>query len=128
MGIQIYRDYLGISSYQNYYKPEMKTVHTEETQDQDMKESIPESAPSSKLYSSFDRKTGNIGLENISLTFRKENSFDYIGSESSLESLDIRKAVSDMRKDSILQEYQYFVGGAQGILKNTQDGIVIPKF
>ena len=36
----------------------------------------------------------------------------FIGRDSSLESLDIQKAISDMRKDSILQEYQSFVGNA----------------
>lgn len=32
-----------------------------------------------------------------------------IGRDSSLETLDIQKAISGMRKDSILQEYQSFV-------------------
>ena len=36
----------------------------------------------------------------------------FIGRDRSLESLDIQKAISDMRKDSILQEYQSFVGNA----------------
>ncbi len=35
---------------------------------------------------------------------------ELIGSESDLRRLDIEKAVSDMKKDSILQEYQFFVG------------------
>ncbi len=35
---------------------------------------------------------------------------ELIGSESDLQRLDVEKAVSDMRKDSILQEYQFFVG------------------
>lgn len=54
-----------------------------------------------------------LDLENISLTFNKEENFDYIGNDSSLDNLDMQKAVSDMQKDQILQEYQYFVGSAR---------------
>lgn len=50
-------------------------------------------------------------LENISLTFQREKDFSYIGSESNLSDLDVKKVVSDMRKDKIFEEYQYFVGG-----------------
>lgn len=53
----------------------------------------------------------NGGLQNFSLTFNKDDTYDYIGSEKEPEKMDVEKAVSDMRRDSILQEYQYFVGG-----------------
>ena len=38
------------------------------------------------------------------------------------------KAVSDMRKDEVLQEYQYFVGSSQNFAFQSEDGVVIPKF
>ncbi len=53
-----------------------------------------------------------LDFNNFSLTFQKNNTYDYIGRESSLENLDMQKAISDMQKDKILQEYQYFVGSA----------------
>lgn len=49
--------------------------------------------------------------KDISMTFLKEETFDYLGKESNPARLDVEKAVSDMKKDDILQEYQYFVGG-----------------
>lgn len=52
-------------------------------------------------------------LSDISLSFHKEDDYSYIGSEKDLAQLDVQKAISDMKKDSILQNYQYFVGSAQ---------------
>ena len=52
----------------------------------------------------------NAPLEDISITFHKQDDFSYIGRDSDIHSLDVEKAISDMRKDQILQQYQYFVG------------------
>ena len=52
----------------------------------------------------------NAPLEDISITFHKQDDFGYIGRDSDIHSLDVEKAISDMRKDQILQQYQYFVG------------------
>ena len=49
-------------------------------------------------------------VEDISITFHKQDDFGYIGRDSDIHSLDVEKAISDMRKDQILQQYQYFVG------------------
>lgn len=67
-------------------------------------------------------------LENVSLTFNKEDDFDYIGRDSDLSGLDMEAAISDMRKDQVLEEYQTFVdSSALNLQKMSQDGIVIPK-
>lgn len=67
-------------------------------------------------------------ITEVSLTFNKEESFDYIGSESSLANLDVQKAISVMKKDKILQEYQYFVGGKPDLEYDGDiDGAVFQK-
>lgn len=68
-------------------------------------------------------------LDQLSLTFHKEESFDYIGNDSSLDNLDMQKAISVMRKDQVLQGYQYFVGSSRNLLEGQQfeDGVVILK-
>lgn len=48
--------------------------------------------------------------KDISLTFNKEESYGYIGKDKDVASLDMQKAISDMQKDRIIQQYQYFVG------------------
>ncbi len=44
---------------------------------------------------------------------------DLIGKDAALENLDLKKAISDMQRDSILQEYQVFIQNPE-----SEDGIV----
>lgn len=76
---------------------------------------------------SENRASRIANLEDISLTFNKEDDFGYIGSESALGQLDMEKAISDMKKDSILEQYQYFVGNQGMNVANTVDGSVFMK-
>ncbi len=88
----------------------------------------PEKQPDTSDYSLHEVKRPITDINNISLTFNKEETFDYIGSESSLAKLDIQQAISDMRKDKILEEYQYFVGGKPDLEYDGDiDGTVIIK-
>lgn len=68
-------------------------------------------------------------LDQVSLKFNKEDSFGYIGMDSSLDNLDMQKAISDMQKDQVLQSYQYFVGSAGSLFGETssEDGTVVLK-
>ncbi len=47
---------------------------------------------------------------------------DLIGSERDIRLLDVEKAISTMKRDSILQNYQYFVGNI-----STEDGTITRK-
>ena len=69
-----------------------------------------------------DRAGRMADLGQVSLTFNKEDSFDYIGMDSNPENL-------DMQKDQILQSYQYFVGSAGSLYDGTptEDGMVLLK-
>ena len=68
-------------------------------------------------------------LDHVSLKFNKEESFGYIGMDSSLDNLDMQKAISDMQKDRVLQSYQYFVGSADNLFgeQSSADGMVVLK-
>ena len=75
---------------------------------------------------SVERK--NTALEDVSLTFLKDDTYDMIGSESDLNKLDMQKAISDMQKDKILQDYNYFVGSSVMQQRNiSEDGVVVAK-
>ena len=70
----------------------------------------------------------NTALEDVSLTFLKDDTYDMIGSESDLNKLDMQKAISDMKKDKILQDYNYFVGSSVMQQRNiSEDGVVVAK-
>ena len=67
-------------------------------------------------------------LEDISITFNKQEGFGYIGQDKDIQTLDVQKAISDMKKDQVLQQYQYFVGSARNLMAQSADGTVITKF
>ncbi|HKM21042.1 MAG TPA: hypothetical protein VJZ01_03275 [Lachnospiraceae bacterium] len=67
-------------------------------------------------------------LEDISLDFNPNAETNLVGRDSNLADLDVEKAISDMKKDSILEQYQYFVGDSKTSLVNDEDGLVFQKF
>lgn len=71
-------------------------------------------------------RRSNAELEDISLTFNKGDDYGYIGKDSDIYSLDVENAISDMQKDDVLRQYQYFVGGNSSF-SDPADGVVIPK-
>ena len=45
--------------------------------------------------------------------YQPDASYDLKGADSELMSLDVEKAISDMKRDQVLQQYQFFIGGSQ---------------
>ncbi len=69
-----------------------------------------------------------IAPQDVSLSFVKNSEYATIGTQSDLKSLDMQKAISDMQRDSVLQDYQYFVGSSDDLLKfEDEDGKVFLK-
>jgi len=128
MGIELMSGFGGISSYYNRaYEIPSVTPEEVKKQEQQQQTASPVAKAEALEVQAIDTRSKTADLENISLTFNKEESYDYLGSESSLTGLDMQKAISDMKRDSVLQEYQYFVGSSQNLFINPADGMVIPK-
>lgn len=76
-----------------------------------------------------DNRSRMADLDNISLNFNTGDDYSYIGSESDMTTLDMEKLISDMKKDKVLEDYQYFVGSTN--TQNTfadNDGAVFLKY
>jgi hypothetical protein len=118
---------------QNYRVPTIPTVSVDEVKQQDLQRIQEQNSPVLNTYEEPSvpavRKP-DAQLEDISVTFNRQEDFGYIGKDSDIFSLDVEKAVSDMQKDRVLQQYQYFVGSSQNLYepRQSEDGIVIPKF
>lgn len=131
----------GIGQYGGLYSPyrvnEIPKVDVESVKEQDKLKNDTAAATQigdsqangSQSANTQDNRSRIANLENISLTFNKNSEFDYLGQDSNIQSLDMQKAISDMQKDSVLQEYQYFVGSANSLTGNfsDEDGTVFPK-
>lgn len=53
-------------------------------------------------------------------TYDPDASYELKGADSDINSLDVEKAVSDLEKDKMLQQYQYFVGSSDNIIASQQ--------
>lgn len=89
----------------------------------DAHESLP--AVTSEQRDALRRDTA---LEDISITFNRQEGFGYIGRDSDIRSLDVEKAIDDMKKDQVLHQYQYFVGSSRNLYGfEDTDGTVVQK-
>ena len=123
------------SLFQNYRIPNIPEVQIGQVETQEPKVQESSVNPQEKQIITEQEPLQNragksADLENISLKFNTGEDYGYIGKDSDLEKLDMQKAISDMKKDSVLQQYQYFVGSAKNLNSGipSEDGIVIPKF
>lgn len=71
-----------------------------------------------------DRRPKSIDPNTVSMSFHRQEDYGYIGKDKDLSLLDMEKAISMMKQDSILQDYQYFVGNSRDIF-SSEDGRVI---
>mgnify|MGYP007132879775 FL=1 len=53
------------------------------------------------------------GVMDYASCYQPDVTYDLKGADSELMSLDVEKAISDMKKDQVLQQYQFFVGESQ---------------
>lgn len=97
---------------------------------QDEKEASPEKS-GAELDLTVEVPRGHASIENVAISFGQydESSLD-LYTDMGLASTDMKQAISGMRKDEILHEYQYFVGkdmtGKESkIIADTEDGIVV---
>ena len=73
------------------------------------------------------QKLQDIRLDDVMDQFPDD--YGYIGRDKEIQNLDVEKAVSDMQKDKVLQQYQFFVDASEAdqVLFGSEDGIVIRK-
>lgn len=65
----------------------------------------------------------NANIDDISMTFNLGENFGYIGRDRDTELLDMQKAVSEAKSDTVLRDYQYFVGNGKPVYES-EDGSV----
>ena len=131
----------GISEYGGFYnsytvrdipKVDLETVKKQDAAKAEEALALPK-APEIKEAPSApaeDKRTRTADLDNISLNFNAGDDYSYIGSDFEIGGLDMEKAISDMKKDKVLMDYQYFVGSSENLneMFASGDGKVIAKF
>lgn len=138
MGIGIGNMGIGYNSFTpGYAASRIPSVSVEEVKKQDLQKQAEQMPMDSSVKQSGAQAPAEVRretaprqaeLEDISLTFNKQDNFGYIGKDSDINKLDMEKAISDMQKDKVLQQYNYFVGSSKNLMENNPDGTVIAKW
>ena len=125
MGISAMNPYQSFQS--NYRINDIPRVDVEAVKEKEIN-STPENLSPSVLIEDVkpDNRPRSLDPNEVSITFNKNDDFSNIGSEKDIHKLDIRQAISDMKQDSLFQEYQYFVGSASNVFQS-EDGKVLAK-
>lgn len=61
--------------------------------------------------------TAHSDPKKFTFDFTSRSRFNLVAATSSMEDVDIKKAVSDMEKDPVLDQYKFFIGTAQKMQK-----------
>jgi len=115
--------YMGISDYSsiltNYRTPQIPSYkgNVDSVQKANQVDDLPvkenaEPVKEEKSLGTASVKIKNIDVNDVSLKFNAKDDFSYLGRDVDIENLDMQKAVSDMQKDGILKQYQYFVNSS----------------
>lgn len=132
MGIGGVSDYSNL--FRNYKVPEIPAVDYRRLSN--VEEALPQAEQSEQSSRDISlsveenqaKRPGPTDINEVSLSFNRGEDYGYIGSDSDIAALDMQKAISDMQKDKVLQQYQYFVGESRNLQNADEDGAVILKF
>lgn len=128
MGVGGVSDYASIlKNYDIPVVPDMRLVEVQ-GRESTVREDVPSAVtPRENPLEAAGRK--DAALEDISITFNRQENFGYIGRDSDVRALDVERAIDEMEKDRVLQQYQYFVGSSRDLYgAEGTDGTVIRKF
>jgi hypothetical protein len=104
----------GIRPYEGFYQ--YNSIKLNEIRNRQMQENTPEQEQEPKIESQALESAPlnqSFGSYDFAQLYQADDTFTLKGIDSDLGSLDAEKAVSDLDKDQILQQYQYFVGDRQ---------------
>lgn len=122
MNISGLRPYAGFYEYNSIKAAELRTQQIAAVQMSSAGDALSENqAQPSQTYAGEEKSKQNFGALDYAQQYQPDATYDLKGKDSDLESLDVQKAISDMEKDQVLQQYQYFVETADPAVKKTND-------
>ncbi len=129
MGIH-FNSYNFGNSYSNYSMMQPKVDQTEEVKKQENLPVTEEKPAESEVVKDAREITpihrNNASIEDVTASIGKKDNESVFTQNSGIEGLDVQKAISDMKRDQILKQYQFFVPPNDDALNN-MDGRVIAK-
>ena len=111
MNISGVRTYAGFYDYntiksQEEYSQQMEEVKADTIREKALQEEVQEERATEL---SVDQKP-DTGAIDYAKRYQPDATYELKGVDSDIDNLDVQKALSDMKKDQILEQYQFFVG------------------
>ena len=106
----------GIRPYSGFYNVNSISATHNDVIIQEPKEEVKEELKVERSEESLAaaRSKQTFGAYDYAEQYRPTEDFEVNSKDSDLRSLDVQKAISDMRKDQAIQQYQVFVGEKNG--------------
>ena len=118
MNISGIRPYAGPGLYNNILTSNVTDVTTDlSTQEAEAKQNVTADIAENSLQDARNRQT--FSAYEYATQYDPNAQYSMKGEESDLKTLDVEKAISDMQKDQVIHQYQFFVGEEAGALQTT---------
>lgn len=111
MNVSGVRPYAGFYQYNSIRLNEARNaqIAAAESVNQQSVSEAPAKEPVAQVPAVEERKPQTFSSYDFAQQYNPDETFDLKGADSDINSLDVQKAVSEMTKDTMLQQYQYFV-------------------
>lgn len=122
MNISGIRPYAGFYEYNSIKSAEIRSQQIAAVQPQDSRKDSGDSETQEVLAPAM-QEVPTYNAYDFAQTYQPNETFELKGADSDIYSLDIQKAVSDLEKDQVLQQYQYFVGSKSDVVTRDSDPV-----
>lgn len=121
MNISGMRPYAGFYEYNSIKAAELRTQQIAAAQMSSANDALSQKQPQEQALQEANaaKPQQNFDALDFARQYQPDVTYDLKGKDSDLESLDVQKAISDMEKDQVLQQYQYFVDTTDPGVKKT---------
>lgn len=110
MNISGIRPYTGYYDYNSIREVRLPSLEAENLQT-DLGQSAPQPQPQvSEEEIAKARENQTFGSKQYAGTYQPNQEYEMKGVDSDIYNLDVQQALSDMQKDQVIQQYQFFVG------------------
>lgn len=115
MTISGIRPYAGFYEYNSIKANELRAEQIAATQEASSVEAEEVSAETQSATVQTPAPEQNFTAFDYAQNYRADETYELKGRDSDLASLDMQKAISDLDKDQVLQQYQFFVGDKDSV-------------
>lgn len=117
MNISGIRASAGFYEYNDIKSSELRGQQIQQAKAQEAKQEQPQEEAQSMQYQQ------NFTSYDYAKQYEPEATYEMKGADSDIALLDVEKVLSDVQKDAVLQQYQFFVGESENQTKSAKDTI-----